>query len=75
MKNPHIPSDPLPDRWLIDFLEGLRAKPLLPGHVYITDVFHDERCPLLTNSGPCACNADIEITDVTGDASKGDNRG
>lgn len=48
-------------QWLADLQEALRAKPLPPGQVYETHVFHDEWCPLIVRGGPCICNPDIEI--------------
>ena len=68
MKKPHK------DQWLADLVEGLRAKPLLPGHLYEIDVFHAYHCPFLVRGGPCKCNPDIEIRDITSRSSSPDGK-
>lgn len=34
---------------------------LTPGHVFTTDIFHDDYCALLRGTGPCDCDPDVGI--------------
>lgn len=52
-------------RYAAKLLQMVAASPLKPGTVNIAHIGHDADCPFLSRKGPCTCDIEVNIRQIS----------